>query len=334
LLYSARLTPDVAYAANSGTSTNPIGFAVLDGTPLQNHTGWIDVGGTSTGAPQWSAIVASADQQRGSSLDTNQVQATLYNTLGTSTYAKIFHDITIGSNGFSAGPGYDLATGLGTPIASALVPLLAGTTIPAGLPTVRGSGTAGSPSFISFGSFAAKAPGGGLFSSSGSVTITGSGGEVSVHSGGPAGTPSLSAALAAPRTTPPASASTTVINFFAFFNTTVQGSPSAQASISSTLAVSTNVAAAPSNTVFGASGWNGSPLSWRLSSLGFSTQAIDQLAADLSEGFPEKGNDSFSEDSISTDGYASGMDLFILEGAPVLLREGQVNDGGDAGGGE
>ena len=37
-----------------------------------------------------------------------------------------FHDITSGNNGFSAGAGYDLVTGLGTPIANLMVPDLAG----------------------------------------------------------------------------------------------------------------------------------------------------------------------------------------------------------------
>ena len=41
--------------------------------------------------------------------------------------ASDFHDVTAGSNGtYSATAGYDLATGLGTPIANLLVPALAG----------------------------------------------------------------------------------------------------------------------------------------------------------------------------------------------------------------
>ena len=35
-------------------------------------------------------------------------------------FSSAFHDVTIGSNGYLAGPGYDLATGLGTPIAYVL----------------------------------------------------------------------------------------------------------------------------------------------------------------------------------------------------------------------
>ena len=33
-----------------------------------------------------------------------------------------FHDITSGNNGYPAGTGYDMATGIGTPIANVLVP--------------------------------------------------------------------------------------------------------------------------------------------------------------------------------------------------------------------
>ena len=51
-----------------------------------------------------------------------------------------FHDITTGNDGRPAGPGYDLATGLGTPIANLLVPALAGyqstVTSPASITTV------------------------------------------------------------------------------------------------------------------------------------------------------------------------------------------------------
>ena len=35
-----------------------------------------------------------------------------------------FHDITTGNNGYAAGVGYDLVTGIGTPIANNLIPQL------------------------------------------------------------------------------------------------------------------------------------------------------------------------------------------------------------------
>ena len=40
--------------------------------------------------------------------------------------AADFHDVTSGFNGFSAGPGYDLVTGRGTPVANRLLPDLIG----------------------------------------------------------------------------------------------------------------------------------------------------------------------------------------------------------------
>ena len=36
--------------------------------------------------------------------------------------AGAFHDITSGNNGYPAGPGYDLVTGIGSPVANVLVP--------------------------------------------------------------------------------------------------------------------------------------------------------------------------------------------------------------------
>jgi hypothetical protein len=89
------------------------------------YSGWTNVGGTSAAAPQWAALIAIADQGRAlagqSSLDGfSHALPKLYQLQGD------FHDITSGSNGaYSAGPGYDLVTGLGSPyanlIASALI---------------------------------------------------------------------------------------------------------------------------------------------------------------------------------------------------------------------
>ena len=57
---TARATPDVAYDASPST-----GFAVYDSVPYEGTTyGWLQVGGTSAGAPQWAALLAIADQGR------------------------------------------------------------------------------------------------------------------------------------------------------------------------------------------------------------------------------------------------------------------------------
>ena len=57
---SARATPDVAYDASPSSDV-----AVYDSVPYEGETlDWVDVGGTSAGAPKWSALLAIADQGR------------------------------------------------------------------------------------------------------------------------------------------------------------------------------------------------------------------------------------------------------------------------------
>ena len=100
--------PDVAYDADPNT-----GFYVRSGG------NWYDVGGTSAGAPQWSALIALANQGRaaaGKAALTNADQTLM------SLSSSDFHDITTGSNGaYKATTGYDVVTGRGTPIANLVV---------------------------------------------------------------------------------------------------------------------------------------------------------------------------------------------------------------------
>jgi hypothetical protein len=116
-----RATPDVAY---DGSASSP--FAVYD---TEGYGGWVAAYGTSAGAPQWAALIAIADQGRAlagkGSLDgATQTLPTLYQLPSSD-----FHDITTGSNGkYSAGPGYDLVTGRGTPRANLIVSGLVGST--------------------------------------------------------------------------------------------------------------------------------------------------------------------------------------------------------------
>ncbi len=88
------------------------------------------VGGTSAGSPQWAGIAALANQARanlgkGPIGDLNPV---LYSIYHSARYATDFHDITVGNDivvgstvGYSAGPGYDLASGIGSPIVDQLI---------------------------------------------------------------------------------------------------------------------------------------------------------------------------------------------------------------------
>ena len=86
----------------------------------------IGVGGTSAVLPQWAALVAIADQMAGHNLDgPTQTLPAIYNTAQT-PYPSNFHDITSGTAGRNtAGNGFDLVTGRGSPIASSIVPALA-----------------------------------------------------------------------------------------------------------------------------------------------------------------------------------------------------------------
>ncbi len=103
-----RTTPDVAYNADPNT-----GYYVYDSVrDSSGEAGWFAYGGTSAGAPQWSALIALADQGRaaeGLGALTNAAAAVY------SLPAGDFHDVTSGGNGYSAAAGYDLATGRGSP---------------------------------------------------------------------------------------------------------------------------------------------------------------------------------------------------------------------------
>src|SRR5881296_2257121 len=109
--------------------------AAIDGGVLVVYGGFgspvlFIVGGTSAGSPQWAGITALANQARanlgkGPIGDLNPV---LYGIYHSARYATDFHDITVGNDqlvgssvGFSAGTGYDVASGIGSPIVDQLI---------------------------------------------------------------------------------------------------------------------------------------------------------------------------------------------------------------------
>lgn len=101
-----RGVPDVAGDASPTTGYN----ILVDGSKQL-------VGGTSAVAPLWAALIALINQKRRSAV--GFINPTLY------ANPSAFYDITSGNNGaFSAGPGWDACTGLGSPkgteVASAL----------------------------------------------------------------------------------------------------------------------------------------------------------------------------------------------------------------------
>lgn len=116
-----RGTPDVSYNGDPNT-----GFAVYDSYSYLGRSGWQVFGGTSAGTPQWAGLVALANQSRVTPLSSSNLVASPFYTAATGPmYASNYRDVTLGSNGYGAGPGYDLATGVGSPRANSLVPYLA-----------------------------------------------------------------------------------------------------------------------------------------------------------------------------------------------------------------
>src|SRR6185437_15902483 len=83
------------------------------------------IGGTSAVAPLWAGLIAVANQQNGKTAGLLQPQ--IYAAKARSG----FRDITSGNNGsFSAGPGWDACTGLGSPITTSLIPMLVAASVP------------------------------------------------------------------------------------------------------------------------------------------------------------------------------------------------------------
>jgi len=83
----------------------------------------------------WAGIIALGDQSRiamgGTALNSAGVLSSFYGAYNSSAYHSDFHDVLTGNNGFAAGPGYDLVTGIGSPIAPSIVSLLANASAPA-----------------------------------------------------------------------------------------------------------------------------------------------------------------------------------------------------------
>ena len=129
--------PKPAYQTNSNVpaSVNPghfVGRGVPDvsgnADPQSGYDVFVDglpsvIGGTSAVAPLWAGLTACINQMVGKrvGLLSSLIYAQAAPVPGT------FHDITTGNNGtFSAKPGWDPCTGLGSPIGSAIASALTG----------------------------------------------------------------------------------------------------------------------------------------------------------------------------------------------------------------
>jgi subtilase family serine protease len=124
-----REDPDVSADADPKT-----GYDVYwSGAAAGYVDGWQPIGGTSAAAPLWAALTALANASSdcaGTSI--GFANPVLYDVADNDYYGSAFTDITVGSNDYTnsgyagelyaAASGYDMATGLGTPLAGTLVP--------------------------------------------------------------------------------------------------------------------------------------------------------------------------------------------------------------------
>jgi subtilase family serine protease len=129
-----RETPDISADADIFTglteyctgpaNTNSWCHSLLGGQP---DPGWFEVGGTSQATPIWTSITADRDSYTGTRI--GNINPLLYLLLNLAP-GRYMHDITgIGpkqqaatNNGlFPSTPGYDMATGIGTPDMTALI---------------------------------------------------------------------------------------------------------------------------------------------------------------------------------------------------------------------
>ena len=129
--------PKPAYQANVNVpaSVNPGNFVGRgvpdvcgDADPVTGYDVLVDgqasvIGGTSAVAPLWAGLTACINQMVGKRV--GSMTSLVYSQIAPA--GNTFHDITNGNNGtFSAGPGWDACTGLGSPIGSAIASALTG----------------------------------------------------------------------------------------------------------------------------------------------------------------------------------------------------------------
>ncbi len=120
-----RVVPDVSMNADPDS-----GVAVFNTTPDEfNDTGWAAFGGTSLATQTWGSLVTLANQLRLAFNDNDYIGRDLNKlvySIGRINPEDNYNDITVGANANPALPGFDLATGWGTPKAENLIPSLGG----------------------------------------------------------------------------------------------------------------------------------------------------------------------------------------------------------------
>ena len=151
---NCREIPDVSADADPST-----GYIVYDNYDYSNYGGWVALGGTSGATPLWAAVLAVVASANGNTVGYGALNPALY-LLAQKSPSTYLNDITSGNNDYNATnsgqfpamSGYDMASGLGTPVASQLASGLMG--IPLAV-AVSGSQTyGGSPTFSGSANYA------------------------------------------------------------------------------------------------------------------------------------------------------------------------------------
>ena len=120
---SCREVPDVSADAD-----------ILTGYSIYYNRRWSIFGGTSAAAPTWAALAALANASVACTGKTVGFANPALYQAARSDYGTYFNDVTAGNNsyggltGFTAGTGYDMASGLGSPKGAAVAAVLCGST--------------------------------------------------------------------------------------------------------------------------------------------------------------------------------------------------------------
>ncbi len=107
---AARGVPDLSFDANPDS-----GVIIYDGDACGGLADWFNIGGTSVAAPSLAGVINSAARFYASSALELETIYSIYNTK--SKYDVDYRDVTSGKAGsYSAGAGWDFATGVGSPL--------------------------------------------------------------------------------------------------------------------------------------------------------------------------------------------------------------------------
>ena len=149
-----REVPDVS--ADADPKTGYVIYWNGRGSAIGLPGGWQAIGGTSAAAPVWAALMALADASNACSGGPIGYALPALYRAASASYAADFNDVRSGENDFTrtnggrfaAGAGYDEASGLGTPNATALVDTLCAEALTISVPSGQRSAIGAAVSLV------------------------------------------------------------------------------------------------------------------------------------------------------------------------------------------